>query len=226
VTLSLIAADPATGELGIVIASSSPAVAARCAHIRPRVGVAASQNVTDPRLGPALLDALGAGRDPQAALEQVRAAASHVEYRQLTVIDRSGSGAAWSGSGTLGIHGQRLGAGCVAAGNLLASDEVLDALVSGCETTAGQPLADRLLAALRAGAEEGGEAGPLRSAGLLVSADVDWPVVDLRVDDGDKPVRELERLWALYAPLRDDYVTRALHPDAAPAFGVPGDEQR
>ncbi len=225
-TLSLIAADPATGELGIVIASSSPAVAARCAHIRPRVGVAASQNVTDPRLGPALLDALGAGRDPRAALEEVRAAAPHAEFRQLTVVDAGGAGAGWSGSGTLGVHGERTAPGCVAAGNLLASDEVLDALVSGFTTTAGAPLADRLLAALRAGTEAGGEAGPLRSAGLLLSADVDWPVVDLRVDDGDAPVRELERLWALYAPLRDDYVTRALHPDAAPAFGVPGDEER
>ncbi|HEY3773160.1 MAG TPA: DUF1028 domain-containing protein [Solirubrobacteraceae bacterium] len=225
-TLSLIAADPAAGELGIVIASSSPAVAARCAHIRPRIGVAASQNVTDPRLGPALLDALQSGRDPQAALEEVRAAARDVEYRQLTVIDRSGAGAAWSGSGTLGVHGQRIGTGCVAAGNLLASEEVLDALVSGFETTSGAPLTDRLLAALRAGARAGGEAGPLRSAGLLVSAAVDWPVVDLRVDDADAPVRELERLWALYAPLREDYVTRALHPNTAPAFGVPGDEDR
>ncbi len=201
-------------------------MAARCAHIRPRIGVAASQNVTDPRLGPALLDALQAGRDPQAALEEVRAAAPHVEYRQLTAIDSSGAGAAWSGAGTLGVHGQRVGTSCVAAGNLLASEEVLDALVSGFTTTAGQPLTDRLLAALRAGAQAGGEAGPLRSAGLLVSAEVDWPVVDLRVDDADGPVRELERLWALYAPLRDDYVTRALHPDTAPAFGVPGDEDR
>ena len=225
-TLSLIAADPAAGELGIVIASSSPAVAARCAHIRPRVGVAASQNVTDPRLGPALLDALAAGRDPQAALEEVRAAAPHVEYRQLTAIDSGGAGAAWSGSGTLGVHGQRIGTACVAAGNLLASEEVLEALVSGFETTSGAPLANRLLAALRAGSRAGGEAGSLRSAGLLVSAEVDWPVVDLRVDDADAPVGELERLWALYAPLREDYVTRALHPDAAPAFGVPGDEDR
>jgi len=226
VTLSLIAADAAAGELGIVIASSSPAVAARCAHIRPRVGVAASQNVTDPRLGPALLDALAAGRDPQAALEEVRAAAAHADYRQLTVIDPRGAGAAWSGARTLGVHGQRIGTGCVAAGNLLASEEVLDALVSGFETTSGEPLTDRLLAALRAGARAGGEAGPLRSAGLLVSAEVDWPIVDLRVDDADAPVGELERLWALYAPLRDDYVTRALRPDAAPAFGVPGDEDR
>jgi uncharacterized Ntn-hydrolase superfamily protein len=226
VTLSLLAADPATGGLGIVIASSSPAVAARCAHIRPRVGVAASQNVTDPRLGPALLDALAAGAGSQAALAQVRAAAPHVEYRQLTVIDAGGAGAAWSGAGTLGVHGERTAPGCVAAGNLLACEEVLDALIAGFTTTAGRPLSDRLLSALRVAVEAGGEAGPLRSAGLLVSAEVDWPVVDLRVDDADAPVDELERLWALYAPLRDDYVTRALHPDTAPAFGVPGDEDR
>ncbi len=225
-TLSLIAADPAAGELGIVIASSSPAVAARCAHIRPGVGVAASQNVTDPRLGPALLDALEQGRGARGALEQVRAAAAHVEFRQLSTIDPSGAGAAWSGSGTLGVHGERVEPGCVAAGNLLASEDVLDALVSGFTASAGQPLTDRLLAALDAGAQAGGEAGPLRSAGLLVSADVDWAVVDLRVDDSDEPVRELRRLWALYEPLCADYVTRALHPDAAPAFGVPGDEDR
>jgi uncharacterized Ntn-hydrolase superfamily protein len=224
VTLSLIAADPVAGELGIVIASSSPAVAARCAHIRPGVGVAASQNITDPRLGPALLDALEAGRAPREALEEVRARAPHAEYRQLSTIDPSGSGTAWSGSGTLGVHGERVGLGYVAAGNLLASEEVLDALVGGFAGTHGEGLADRLLAALRAGAEAGGEAGPLRSAGLLVTAEVDWPVVDLRVDDADEPVRELVRLWSVYAPLRDDYVTRALQPDAAPAFGVAGDE--
>jgi uncharacterized Ntn-hydrolase superfamily protein len=224
VTLSLIAADPVAGELGIVIASSSPAVAARCAHIRPRVGVAASQNVTDPRLGPALLDALAAGRAPGEALREVRATAPHVEYRQLTVIDPRGAGAAWSGSGTLGVHGDRVGPGYVAAGNLLAAEGVLDDLVAGFAAGHGEPLAERLLAAMRGGAEAGGEAGPLRSAGLLVSADVSWPVVDLRVDDGDDPVGELERLWALYAPLRDDYVTRALAPGAAPSFGVAGDE--
>ncbi|HLI61521.1 MAG TPA: DUF1028 domain-containing protein [Solirubrobacteraceae bacterium] len=223
-TLSLIAADPAAGELGIVIASSSPAVAARCAHIRPRVGVAASQNVTDPRLGPALLDLLAAGRAPDNAVRQVRADASHIEYRQLSVLDARGAGAAWSGAGALGIHGERVEPGCVAAGNLLADERVLDALLAGFSAADGRPLAERLLAALRAGAEAGGEAGPLRSAGMLVSAAVDWPVVDLRVDDADDPVGGLERLHALYAPLRDDYVTRALSPDAAPAFGVPGDE--
>ena len=228
-TFALLGADPARGEIGLVVSSSSPAVAARCAHIRPGVGVAASQNVTDPRLGPALLDALQAGRSPAQAIQAVRAAADQVEYRQLTVLGRDGAGDAWSGAGTLGVHGERVGDGCVAAGNLLASEQVLDALVdgfAGSAGSAGASLTDRLLAALRAGAAAGGEAGPLRSAGLLVSAEVPWPVVDLRVDDADDPVGELARLWTVYAPQRDEYVTRALHPETAPAFGVPGDEGR
>ena len=97
-------------------------------------------------------------------------------------------------------------------------------MLAGFGASAEATLAARLLAGLRAAAEAGGEAGPLRSAGLLVSAAVPWPVVDLRVDDHDEPVTALTALWDLYAPLRDDYVTRALNPSAAPAFGVPGDK--
>jgi uncharacterized Ntn-hydrolase superfamily protein len=223
-TLSLLAADPPAGELGMVIASSSPAVAARCAYIRPAVGVAASQNVTDPRLGPALLDALSGGQDPEQALAAVRSGAEHVEYRQLAVVDRAGRSAGWSGGRALGLHGVRTADGCVAAGNLLADEQVLDAMLAGFGASAEATLAERLLAGLRAAADAGGEAGPLRSAGLLVAATVPWPVVDLRVDDHDEPVTALTGLWELYAPLRDDYVTRALNPSDAPAFGVPGDE--
>jgi uncharacterized Ntn-hydrolase superfamily protein len=223
-TLSLLAADPRAGELGMVIASSSPAVAARCAHIRPAVGVAATQNVTDPRLGPALLDALADGQDPEQALASVRSGSEHIEYRQLAVVDVSGRAAGWSGTRALGVRGVRTAAGCVAAGNLLADEHVLDAMVAGYAARSELTLTDRLLAGLRAAADAGGEAGPLRSAGLLVGAGVPWPVVDLRVDDHDEPVAALAALWELYAPLRDDYVTRALNPSDAPAFGVPGDQ--
>jgi uncharacterized Ntn-hydrolase superfamily protein len=223
-TLSLLAADPPTGELGMVIASSSPAVAARCAYIRPRIGVAATQNVTDPRLGPALLDALTDGLEPDEALANVRSRSEHADYRQLAVVDRAGRAAGWSGERTLGVSGVRIAAGCVAAGNLLAGEHVLDAMIAAFGAGAKLTLTERLLSCLRAAVDAGGEAGPLRSAGLLISADVPWPVVDLRVDDHDAPVMALTALWELYAPLRDDYVTRALNPSDAPAYRVPGDE--
>lgn len=224
-TFSLLAADPDTGEIGMVISSSSPAVAARCAYVRAGVGVAASQNVTDPRLGPALLDALAADGEPGAALARVRAGANHVEHRQLAVLDPAGRGAAWSGSRALGIDGVRFGGDSVAAGNLLARVEVLDALIDGFRDATGT-LPARLVAAAMAGVAAGGEAGPLHSAGLLVARDVPWPVIDLRVDHSEDPVADLEDLWALYEPLSEDYLIRALDPDRAPAYGVAGEAAR
>ena len=110
----------------MAITSSSPAVAARCANVRAGVGVASSQNVTDPRLGPQLLDELQSGADADAALATVAAAAG--EHRQLAVVDAQGRSAAWSGARALGVHGTRTGPGWAAAGNLLASEAVLDAL--------------------------------------------------------------------------------------------------
>jgi uncharacterized Ntn-hydrolase superfamily protein len=224
VTFSLLALDPESGRVGGVISSSSPAVAARCLAVRAGVGAAASQNITDPRLGPRLLDRLAAGRSPREAIDELVASEPDIGYRQLTAVDRHGRTAAYSGAGTLGAHAEAHGDGAVAAGNLLAGANVPQAMVDAFAAAAGGPLGDRLIAALRAGLEAGGEAGPVRSAGLLVADAVAWPVADLRVDWADDPVGELAGLWELWKPQADDYVTRALDPAAASSFGVPGDE--
>lgn len=221
-TIALLGADPADGQVGVAIASSSPAVAARCARVLPGVGAATSQNVTDPRLGPRLLAELNERKDVDLALHAVLATAERVEFRQLSLISADGETAAWTGSGALGLHGESHGRLCVAVGNLLDNDDVVAAATEAFEDSGG-PLAARLIAGLGAALAAGGEAGPMRSAGLLVAASVPWPVVDLRVDDHDAPLAELERLWTVYEPLQDDYVTRALDPASAPAFGVPGD---
>jgi uncharacterized Ntn-hydrolase superfamily protein len=185
--------------------------------------VAASQNITDPRLGPALLDAVERLGDPQAALDEVVGAAVGVEHRQLVVLDLGGSGAAYSGARSLGTHGHRVAEGCAAAGNLLSSEGVLDAMIDAFVDAADLDLGDRLLGALRAALDAGGEAGPVHSAGLLMVGEVAWPVADLRVDWHEEPVAELERVWQVYKPQLEDYVTRALDPAAAPGYGVPGE---
>jgi uncharacterized Ntn-hydrolase superfamily protein len=226
VTFSLLGRCARSGRLGMVISSSSPAVAARCAWARPGVGLAASQNVTDPRLGPALLDALERAGAPEAALDEVVAAATYAGHRQLALLDTRGAAAAYSGRWSLGIHGQRIGEDCAAAGNLLADRGVLDAMTAAFARGRALDLGDRLIAVLRAAADAGGEAGPVRSAGLLMIGDVAWPVADLRVDWHDDPIGELGRVWELYEPQLEDYVTRALDPSAAPAYGVPGDDAR
>lgn len=221
-TFSVLATD-GEGAVGIAVTSSSPAVAARCIHLRPGVGGASSQNVTDPRLGTALLDALESGLDARAALAKVTDGREHIEHRQLTVLGLDGEGAAFSGAGSLGVHHHVVGAGVVAAGNLLADTAVVDAVAAAFATATGQ-LEERLLAALEAGLAAGGEAGPLRSAGLSVVRDVAWRVTDLRVDWSDAPIEELRELLTVWLPQRDDYVTRGLDPTRAPSYGVPGDE--
>lgn len=221
-TFSVLATDGA-GAFGMAVTSSSPAVAARCLHLRAGVGGASSQNITDPRLGTALLDALAAGDDAATALARVTQGRDLVEYRQLSVIDREGRAAAFSGAQTLGVHHHRVGTGVVAAGNLLADAAVIDAVVSAFES-AGGDLELRLLAALEAGQAAGGEAGPVHSAGLAVVREVAWRETDLRVDWSDAPLADLRELVELWLPQRDDYVTRGLDPRLAPSYGVPGDE--
>jgi uncharacterized Ntn-hydrolase superfamily protein len=222
VTFSVLGTD-GSGAIGIAVTSSSPAVAARCIHLRAGVGGAASQNVTDPRLGTELLDALQNGVGARRALDGIVQGHPQIEYRQLTVLGLDGVGAAFSGSQALGVHADRVGSGVVAAGNLLARPDVVDALVDDFEHSTGE-LEERLLSALAAGLAAGGEAGPIRSAGLAVVREVPWRETDLRVDWSEKPLGELRELLDLWLPQRDDYVTRGLDPTAAPSYGVPGDE--
>lgn len=221
-TFSVLGAD-GNGAVGIAVTSSSPAVAARCVHLRAGVGGAASQNVTDPRLGTELLDTLATGIGARNALARVVDGRDLIEHRQLTVLDLTGAGAAFSGAQALGVYRHRVGSGVVAAGNMLAGPEVIDAVVEAFEQSAGE-LEERLLGALEAGLDAGGEAGPIHSAGLSVVRQVAWRETDLRVDWSDAPISELRDLLAVWLPQRDDYVTRGLDPTAAPSYGVPGDE--
>jgi uncharacterized Ntn-hydrolase superfamily protein len=208
---------------GVAVTSSSPCVAARCAHARAGVGAAASQNVTDPSLGARLLALLAGGASADEAMDTLTADEPFIEYRQLTVVDGLGRTAAWSGAKTLGRHATVHGEGCVAAGNLLASGDVAAAMVDAFEGSAGEQAAERLVRALEAGLASGGEEGPVRSCGLVVVDRVSWPIADLRVDLHDEPIAELRRLWALWEPEMDAYVVRALDPAAAPGYGVAGE---
>jgi uncharacterized Ntn-hydrolase superfamily protein len=216
-----IAARDAT-SFGIAISSSSPAVAARCVHLRPGVGAAISQNVTDPALGDAVLYLIETGAAPGDALTAGLAATPFADWRQLGVVSRHGPPAVHTGARGLGVTASILGRDAVAAGNLLAGIGVPEAMLQAFESASG-PLAGRLLAALEAGGTAGGETGPVHSAGLAVVRDVPWRIVDLRVDWSDDPIGELRNLWRVYAPQVEDYVNRALNPEHAPHFGVAGD---
>jgi uncharacterized Ntn-hydrolase superfamily protein len=224
-TFSLLARCDKTGQFGMVIASSSPAVAARCAHARAGVGVAASQNITDPALGTRLLDLMQSGLIAEAAMRLVVQEAAFIDYRQLLAVDAAGGTAFYSGARTLGVWGHAAGKGVIAAGNLLASPQVPDAMLAEFSAAAGS-LGDRLVAALLAGRDAGGEAGPVHSAGLLLVDRESWPVASLRCDWSDeaRPIEAVARAWKVYAPQMAAYVQRARDPRDAPTYGVPGDQ--
>lgn len=222
-TFSLVARCARTGQFGMVISSSSPAVAARCAHVRAGVGVVASQNITDPALGPLILDRLEAGLSADAALAAVTTGRDFIDYRQLLVVDREGRTAIHSGAQVLGIWGEAKGIDCAAGGNLLAGPGIPAAMVAAFEGSKGH-LGERLMLALEAGLTAGGEAGPVHSAGLKIADRLSWPLADLRIDWAEDPIGMLRAAWDEFAPQMAAYVQRAEDPTKAPSYGVPGDE--
>lgn len=228
-TFSIIARETAadgTVAFGMAVSSSSPAVAARCLHLRSGVGVVASQNITDPRFGPFLLDRLADGRSAAEALADLGNGDDTLDYRQLSVLGATGAPVTRSGPHTLGTHTAAVGEDAVCAGNMLASTDVPSVMLAAFEDAAssGADLEHRLLTAMQAGLAAGGEAGPVHSAGLAVVRSAGWAETDLRVDWSETPLDDLADLLEVWTPQRDDYVTRGTDPASSPAYGVPGDE--
>ena len=222
-TFSIVARCPTTGMFGVAVCSSSPAVAARCAFARAGVGAATSQNITDPALGERLLDLMAQGRGARDALAMLTRAEPNIDFRQMIAVDARGEAAVFSGAHTLGVNATAHAPDVAAAGNLLANDSVPGAMAAAFQARAGA-LGERLLGAMKAAMDTGGEAGPVHSAGLKIVDKLSWPLVDLRIDWAEAGVIDrLHGLWDIYAPQADAYVTRALHPAGAPGFGVPGD---
>lgn len=223
-TFSLVARCAETGMFGVAISSSSPAVAARCSYARAGVGAVASQNVTDPTLGPLALDLMEEGLSAADAIAEVRKRGKFIEYRQVLAVDTAGRTAIHSGPNSLGIWTQARSENVASGGNMLANDGVPQAIVDAFLASSGH-LGDRLLAAMRAGLAAGGEAGPVHSAGMKLVDKVNWPVADLRCDwTEDCPIEAVATAWEVYKPQLEAYVQRALDPREAPSYGVPGDE--
>jgi len=225
-TFSIAGFCPETGMLGTTVSSSSICVASRCSFGKAGVGAALSQNITDPDLGSRLLELYVNGSTAEEALAKVIKETPNVEWRQLGMIDQQGNTSCFSGQETLGIHNMAQGKNCVAMGNLLDNDQIPKTIITAFENSQGH-LADRLLAALQAGLDAGGEAGSVHSAGVKVYSKHNWPVVDLRVDWDPKPdnaIPQLISIWKEYQPQMVAYITRATNPDESESYGVPGDE--
>ena len=142
-TFSLVAHCATSGLFGVAISSSSPAVAARCSFARAGVGAVATQNVTDPALGPLALDLMQGGMTASEAIAGVRDLGRFLEYRQVLVVDKAGGTAIHSGANSLGIWTQAQGDGVASGGNLLANDMVPQAIVDGFAASSASVRASR-----------------------------------------------------------------------------------
>jgi len=224
VTFSIAGHCARTGMFGVAITTSSICVGSRCPHARAGVGAVATQNVTDPHLATLVLDRMQEGHDAASAIAKVVAGRENIGYRQLTAVDVKGNTAHFTGDEILGTNKVQEAEHCVAAGNLLSSENVPVAMSEGFLAATDAHLAERLLMGLEAGIAAGGEEGPVHSAALIVADRMPFPLVDLRVDwDDEDPVKKLRRLWTDYEPQMLDYLNRAINPSVAPSYGVAGD---
>jgi len=199
-TFSIVALDPKTKALGISVSTAIPAVGSAVPHVEAGVGAVATQAQTNVLYGIEGLKLLKTGLSPQAALETMLQGDIDREKRQVIIIDAQGRTAAFTGRENVEWKGHIIGKDCVVAGNMLAGSRVIKAMVETFEATKGK-LAERLLKALEAGQEAGGDKRGLMSAALLVAGE-QWisetrPILDLRVDAHQDPVKELRRIYTI-----------------------------
>ena len=197
-TVSIAAVDRVTGDVGAAATTRFLAVGAGVLWAEVGVGAVCTQAMARIEYGPEVLELLRAGTSPADALAAVTAVDAGREDRQLGAVDAAGQGATFTGSQCFDWAGGRVLADAVIQGNILVGSIVLDAMEQAWHDSADAPLDHRLLAALRAGDETGGDRRGRQSAALLVRRAAGGDPVDLRVDDHHAPLDELDRLRDVY----------------------------
>ncbi|MCP4654108.1 MAG: DUF1028 domain-containing protein, partial [bacterium] len=198
-TYSIVARDPATGELGVAVQSHWFSVGTVVTWAEAGVGAVATQSFSEISYGPLGLELMKAGKTASEALAALTSVDPHANVRQVAMVDDDGNVAAHTGSACIAEAGHHLGDQYSTQANLMEKNTVWDAMAKAYETSPGD-LTDRLMAALEAAQAEGGDIRGMQSAAILVvpgtSAGAPWRerIVDLRVEDHPRPLEELKRL--------------------------------
>lgn len=213
-TFSIIARCERTGMFGIGIATRPMAIGAKCPFLRAGIGGLVVQANGDPRLGPLGLKLLEMGYSAEKVLSEIASSdgAENMTWRQMAVVDKDGRTAVHTGSNNEAWAGHVAGKGFVAMGNRLTSERTATAMGEAYEKAGKEELAERLVRALEAGRDAGGQVAGQHSAALLVVNKKSYAWVDLRADEHDEPIGELRRLYGLYIPLIPYYDTRPSNP--------------
>lgn len=205
-TWSIVARDPSSGHLGIAISSRVVAVGAMCPMFRDGVGALSSQSYTSPVAGARMLEALAGGTEPELGFGHALAGDDGHKWRQIHGVDAAGRPFAHTGASCIAWCGHWTGEAVSIAGNMLAGSQVLEATVAAWTTGGDRPFPDRLLTALEAGQDAGGDKRGRQSAALIVRGGEVHAEVDLRVDEHTDPVAELRRIFDLFWIERRPYI--------------------
>jgi uncharacterized Ntn-hydrolase superfamily protein len=204
-TFSIIGRDPATGDLGVAVQSNSLAVGSRVRGGKGGVAVFAHQSGSNAMYSTIGVELLEAGWSPQEALDFMVRADPEPNRRQVAILDIQGRTAAYTSGTITDWKGHKCGVDYCASGNSLVGPEVVEAMARAWEASYGsqEPLAERLLAALTAGQDVGGQTSGMQSAGIMILRprslqDFGDRALDLRVDDADNPFVELKRVLAAF----------------------------
>ena len=197
-TWSIVAHDAATGAFAVAVTTCAFAVGASCPFVRAGVGAVSTQSMTNRYLGPAILDGMARGLSPAAAIEGALAGDEGRGMRQVHAVDRLGRAAAFTGKNCVEWCGDDAADRVSFAGNMLAGPAVLARTRAAYEANATLPLPERLLGALDAGQEAGGDRRGRQSAALVMVTTEDFPDLSIRVDDHADPLAELRRLHGLW----------------------------
>ncbi len=203
-TFSIVAIDPETGDMGVAVQSHWFSVGTSVIWGEAGVGVVATQSFINPAYGPNGLELMKMGFTAEEALDMLIKKDGARDVRQVAFLDASGAVANYTGSGCIQYAGSKKGRGYSIQANLMASDQVWPMMARAFEGSEGQPLAERLIAALEAGQKAGGDLRGRQSAAILVvkakSTGKVWEdrLVDLRVEDHPNPIQELKRLLKVH----------------------------
>lgn len=202
-TFSIVAFDPDTQELGIAVQSKFIAVGAVVPHAKAGVGAVATQAYANTTYGPQALALLEKNTAPADIIKELTEADRGRDFRQFGLISAKGEPATYTGAKCNAWAGGKTGKHFAVQGNILASEKVIDAMATAFEAAKGD-LGDRLIAALAAGQEQGGDTRGMQSAALLIVRE-GWGYAglndryrDLRVDDHEKPIEELARIYKIH----------------------------
>jgi uncharacterized Ntn-hydrolase superfamily protein len=219
-TYSIIGRCARTGRLGLGIATYSLVVGGRCEGIAANVGVCKTQAFPNRGNDPLGIKLLAEGLLPARVMAMLEANDPNHSYRQIAIMDREGRIAAHTGPGTRGWSGHQQGADCVAFGNGLVGPQVLNAMIEGFLAEPGTALEFRLMQALEAGRDAGGQGDatthrPERSAAIKVVDRLDYPDIDVRVDVHPTAVEELRRVLEEFKKYEIFYRERGRNPSQA-----------